>query len=272
MQRSLVLMTAALACASCSRKEKEAESYDLMIAPPAAYRMAPSPVADAAAAAPADAAAATAEAAAAPAAESPDRPPALRIAAGPPMLAYSYSYGLELPHQRVDPLRRRHEEACAKAGYRVCQVVSTSISDQGNGAIRGDLTIRATPAWLGTFRAALEGDAEGAGGRIETSDVSSEDLSREIVDTEAQLRAKLTLRDRLQALLAGRPGRLSDLLAVERELARVQAEIDSAQSQLTVMRARVADVGTRASSTRPATSSARRSARRSAAPSAASSA
>src|SRR5262249_31075192 len=36
-----------------------------------------------------------------------------------------------------------------------------------------------------------------------------------------------------------RPGRLSDLLDVERELARVQGEIDSTQSNLAVMRTRV---------------------------------
>src|SRR5262249_34449527 len=69
---------------------------------------------------------------------------------------------------------------------------------------------------------------------------SSEDLTRNIVDTEARLRASRTLRDRLQNLLASRPGRLSDLLEVERELARVQGEIDATESTLAVMRARVA--------------------------------
>src|SRR5262249_35607642 len=48
-----------------------------------------------------------------------------------------------------------------------------------------------------------------------------------------------TLRDRLQELLRTSRGRLSDLLEVERELARVQGEIDSVQSNLAVMRTRV---------------------------------
>ncbi|HEY0650896.1 DUF4349 domain-containing protein [Phenylobacterium sp.] len=241
MKRPLVLIAAALACASCSRKEKEEGPVEMaMIIPPppgVAAKYAMSPAADAAAAPAADAAAAPAMAAEPAAA---DASPAMRIAAGHPMLAYSYSYGLSLPHRQVDAMRRRHEQACVAAGYRVCQVVSTSIRDQGNGAVRGDLAMRAAPTWLKTFRDGLEGDAKGAGGRIDTSDVTSEDLSREIVDTEAQLRAKLTLRDRLQALLADRPGRLADLLSVERELARVQGEIDSTQSQLAVMRGRVA--------------------------------
>lgn len=232
MIRPIVLLTLALACASCSRQA--AEPVDLYVASPPAVAGHRAKVyadeVDVAAAPAADAAAAPAS----------GEPPGVRVPAGAPMLAYSYEYGVSLPERQVDVLRRRHEEACVQAGPSVCQVISTSIADRGEGAVRGDLSMRAAPAWLKRFRDGLEGDARGAGGRIETSDVTSEDLSRDIVDTEAQLRAKTTLRDRLQALLAGRPGRLADLLAVERELARVQGEIDSTQSQLAIMRGRVA--------------------------------
>lgn len=231
MKRLLVLAAAALVCSGCAPSDSAGED-----APLHAEMIQPSMKAKEYAAA-ADAAAAPAADAAA--AAGPGASP-MRIPAGVPMLAYSYAYGISAPGQQVDVLRRRHEQACAKAGHTVCQVVSTSIADRGNGAIRGELSMRATPQWLKAFRDGLEGDARGVGGRVDTSDVTSEDLSREIVDTEAQLRAKTTLRDRLQALLAGRPGRLADLLAVERELARVQGEIDSAQSQLSMMRGRVA--------------------------------
>lgn len=156
------------------------------------------------------------------------------------MLAYSYSYGVSVPARQVDQLRRRHEAACTKAGYRVCQVVSTSLREEGREDVRGELVIRAAPTWLSPFRTGLAGEAQSAGGKLLQSDVTSEDLSREIVDTAAQLNAKVVLRDRLKGLLADRPGRLADLLAVERELARVQGEIDSTQSQLAVMQARVA--------------------------------
>ena len=69
--------------------------------------------------------------------------------------------------------------------------------------------------------------------------MESEDLTRQIVDTEAAVRARTALRDRLQAILATRPGKLSDLLEVEKELARVQGELDATQSELAVMRTRV---------------------------------
>jgi hypothetical protein len=237
-----LLLVAGLACAGCQQKSEAPASDEVtdvaLIGPPAATRY-KEPAAEAAAAPAADAAAVAADAAAAPAA--PDGSSTTpRIAAGPPMLAYSYSYGLSLPHDHVDELRRRHESACAKAGYKVCQVVGSAITEDRSGGAEGKLEIRAAPAWLQRFRDSLAGDAKAVGGKVDSNEVTSEDLSREIVDTGAQLRAKLVLRDRLQALLANRPGRLADLLAVERELARVQGEIDSTQSQLTVMQGRVA--------------------------------
>ena len=47
------------------------------------------------------------------------------------------------------------------------------------------------------------------------------------------------MRERLEDLLAHRPGKLSELLEVERELANVQGEIDAMESNLAVMKARV---------------------------------
>ena len=61
-----------------------------------------------------------------------------------------------------------------------------------------------------------------------------------MVDTGARLNSAKTLRDRLQKLLAERPGKLADLIEIERELARVQAEIDATESVLAAMRLRVA--------------------------------
>lgn len=186
------------------------------------------------------AAAATDAAAAASPASAPAGSPASTIPAGAPMLAYSYRYSIETPAGKVRELAARHEAACVAAGPALCQVTSSSVDETGKDSLTARLELRAAPAWLKGFRDGLSGDARAAGGRVTGSNVSSEDLSRQIVDTEARLRAMTTLRDRLQALLADRPGKLSDLVEIERELARVQGDIDSATSQLTVMRGRVA--------------------------------
>ncbi|MGZ8364169.1 MAG: DUF4349 domain-containing protein [Caulobacteraceae bacterium] len=155
-----------------------------------------------------------------------------------PMLAYRYSATLEAPGERLRALMGAHEAACSRAGPALCQVIGAEMSSE-RGELGGALKLRAQPQWLAKFRAGLDGDARGAGGRVARSGVETEDLTRSIIDTGAQLRAKSALRDRLQAMLESRPGKLADVLAVEQELARVQGEIDAAQSELEVMRGRV---------------------------------
>jgi hypothetical protein len=126
------------------------------------------------------------------------------------------------------------------AGPAICQVIGSKSNRYGRDELNAQLEIRATPAFLTAFRARLAGDAEAAGGRIAMAATDSEDLTRALVDTEARMRALSTLRDRLQQLLATRSGPLEQLLATERELARVQGELDASRSTLEVMRTRVA--------------------------------
>lgn len=170
--------------------------------------------------------------------------PATPGQAGGPMpvlyLAYSYAMGLEVPSDRLSNVMDRHIETCQTAGPRLCQLIGSNRYGDPESQMQGNVSLRAEPAWLQTFMSGINADAEQAGGRLMSRSVNSEDLTRQIVDTEARLRALTSLRDRLQALLRDRPGRLSDLLEVERELARVQAELDGITSSLAVMRTRVA--------------------------------
>jgi hypothetical protein len=195
--------------------------------------------------APKAAATAAADTSVAPA-SAPDAPAAAKPAAPPvpapisvAQLAYSYAYSLSLPAGRIQGLVERHQQACAAAGPATCQVISSKLSSQGRDIAEGHLELRATPAWLGQFRGGLDAQARALGGRVASAQIDTEDLSRSIVDTEATIRAKTTLRDRLEKLLAERPGKLSDLVDLEQALAGVQGEIDTTQSELAVMRTRV---------------------------------
>lgn len=156
-----------------------------------------------------------------------------------PSIAYAYRFGLEIPADAASVLMGRHEQACAAAGPAQCQVLGSSANRYGRDALSARLEMRASPAYVARFRAGLEGDAKGAGGRVVEQAVDSEDLTRQLIDTQARLTAMTTLRDRLQQLLATRSGTLDQLLQVERELARVQGELDAAHSTLETMRTRV---------------------------------
>ena len=165
------------------------------------------------------------------------RSPSDPIAAGP-MLAYAYRYTIEAPADQVAGLSRRQEQVCVAAGPLVCQVLGSNAVTE-DGEARGSLKLRATSSWIAGFRGRIDADARGAGGRVTGQSVETEDLARSIVDTGAELRGKTLLRDRLEKLLASRPGKLEELLELEKNLAEVQGEIDTTQSELSAMQARV---------------------------------
>ena len=170
----------------------------------------------------------------------PSSPGALQPADPVSYLAYAYALSLEVPGERLTALMDGHVAACRAAGLRVCQLVSSTRNGDPLASLYATISLRAEPQWLQTFMKQAQADVIGAAGRVTAQATTTDDLTREIVDTEAMLRAKRSLRDRLQQLLASRPGSLSDLLGVERELARVQGEIDSTESTLAAMRTRVA--------------------------------
>jgi predicted small secreted protein len=156
-----------------------------------------------------------------------------------PELAYAYGYQVKAPSRDVPSLVRQHESACVLAGATVCQVVGAATQSIGTDEVSGRLEVRATPMWINAFRDRIEGDVQAMGGKIETAGTQTEDLSRSLTDTEANIRAKTALRDRLENLLRNHSGKLQDLVETERQLAEVQGEIDASRSELAVMGARV---------------------------------
>jgi hypothetical protein len=160
--------------------------------------------------------------------------------AATPMLAYAYEYGVEAPPSKIRDLLGREQAACTSAGLAACQITGANISEAGRDSVTAKLTLKATPAWLKGYQDRLSDEAKAAGGRLTQSTVTSEDLSRQIVDTQAVVRAKTALRDRLQQMLDTRPGKLEDLVDLEEKLADVQGDLDSTNSELAVMRERIA--------------------------------
>ena len=77
-------------------------------------------------------------------------------------------------------------------------------------------------------------------GEVESVNSTSEDVGEEYVDVTARVANARRLEQRLLQLLATRTGRLEDVLAVERELARVREEIERAEGRLRYLRTRAA--------------------------------
>jgi hypothetical protein len=68
-------------------------------------------------------------------------------------------------------------------------------------------------------------------GKVVDESRTAEEVTAEYVDLQARLKASKAAEQRLVELLGNRTGKLSDVLEVERELARVRSEIESMQGQ-----------------------------------------
>ena len=77
-------------------------------------------------------------------------------------------------------------------------------------------------------------------GKVESVSSTAEDVGEEFVDVSARVANASRLEERLITLLATRTGKLEDVLAVERELARVREEIERYEGRIRFLKTRVA--------------------------------
>jgi len=77
-------------------------------------------------------------------------------------------------------------------------------------------------------------------GKVESSSASAEDVGEEFVDVSARIANGKRLEERLVRLLETRTGKLTDVLQIERELARVREEIERQEGRIRYLSAHIA--------------------------------
>ncbi|HUQ13030.1 MAG TPA: DUF4349 domain-containing protein [Novosphingobium sp.] len=160
-------------------------------------------------------------------------------AASQPKIAYIYKYGYRLATERVAQLQKAHADYCEKQGPRVCRILDMRQSGAEGDYASGSLALAVAASRARAFGVELSRLAESAGGKEISAAITGEDLSKQMVDTEARLRARTLLRDRLMEVLATRKGTVAELVEAERSVAQVNEEIDEARAWLEEMRGRV---------------------------------
>lgn len=156
-----------------------------------------------------------------------------------PKIAYVYDYGYRIAADEITALQRKHADLCEKQGPQVCRILEMRQSGGEGDYGSGSLNLAVAAPRARSFGAELGKAADSAGGSEVSSAISGEDLSKQIVDTEARLRARSLLRDRLMEVLATRKGTVAELVEAERGVAQVNEEIDQARSWLAEMQGRV---------------------------------
>jgi hypothetical protein len=119
---------------------------------------------------------------------------------------------------RLDPAVAAARQAAARFGG---VVANAQVETGRNEVHRAVLQIKVPAARFDSLLAGLA-----PLGRVESVQVNAQDVGEEYVDIESRLANLRRLEARLIELLANRTGRLSDVLSVERELARVRGEIE----------------------------------------------
>jgi Domain of unknown function (DUF4349) len=157
-----------------------------------------------------------------------------------PQLAYEYDYRWRMEAGAIGSLQRRHASLCEQQGPASCQIIGMTKSGAEEGEVEGVLEMAVATRQARAFGALLEDEALDAGAEQVSAEIASEELSKQIVDTEARVRARTQLRDRLTEVLRTRKGKVSELIEAERSLAEVNGEIDEAKSWLKQMEGRVA--------------------------------
>ena len=157
-----------------------------------------------------------------------------------PQIAYSYQYGFRLPASDIPKAQQTHVELCEKRGPRTCRVLNMENSGGEGDYATGMLHLEVAAKQARGFGGQLAEAVDDYGGSQIAASISGEDLSKQIVDTEARLRSRVLLSQRLTELLRTKSGSVKELVEAERAVTQVNEEIDQARSWLKEMRGRVA--------------------------------
>lgn len=98
-------------------------------------------------------------------------------------------------------------------------------TDEDGAISRSRLVVRIPVAQFDEAMEELEGTA-----RLESSSRSSEDVTTEVIDTQVRIRAQSESLQRVEVLLA-RARTIRDIVAIESQLTRRQAELDSLKAR-----------------------------------------
>ena len=158
----------------------------------------------------------------------PFTPPATVAAPANRLLVYHAEVRLKVDNlprttQRLDSLVQR------SGGY-----LSAATETHEDGEWRQEMTLRLPPA---RFQATLQALARL--GTVETKHLTTDDVTAEHADVAARLGTKRAVEQRYVALLA-KAQKISDILAIEKQIAEVREEIESTESRLKTLNDEVA--------------------------------
>jgi hypothetical protein len=151
--------------------------------------------------------------------------PAEADQAGRKFLAERQYWVFELKETDIEKRWQSHVALCTGG----CEVLNASISKSTMSPVYANLQMGVPRAEASKLFAAMDSPD------VIERRVEREDKTLQVVDVEARMKNLSELRDRLRVLQTQYKGSLKDLLETEKELARVQGELDAMTAQRKVL-------------------------------------
>jgi hypothetical protein len=148
-------------------------------------------------------------------------------------LAYEHSVEVELGRDLLSPRMKQVQAACAARAEFACVLLDVSFDAQ-LGVPSGRVSMRLAPAAVDPL---IEMAAQD--GRITARSTHAADLAEPVADTDRQLALLSSHRDRLTEFMRSRELKVEQLIAVSKELAAVQVQIDALNSEHANLRRRI---------------------------------
>nr|WP_294817506.1 DUF4349 domain-containing protein [uncultured Sphingomonas sp.] len=164
----------------------------------------------------------------------------LKLPVSIPKLAYAYALTYLLPGDKIAATQDAHRDLCEEMGPARCQMLALERGTGNERSSNASLKLRVAASEARRFQILLEHDVTEAGGRTENAKIATDEVSKQIVDTEARIRQRELLVARLTETLRTRNGKVPDLVAAERSVTQAQEELDQARGWLSELRGRVA--------------------------------
>jgi hypothetical protein len=136
-------------------------------------------------------------------------------------LAYEHTVSIDLGEADLAGRVREIQAACATDERFGCTVLEVSVRSEDTIPF-GMLRLRLAPGGVDTFISAAS-----KGGKIAARATHAEDLAQPVTDNQRQLAMLTTHRDRLTQLMNDRSLKVDQLITVSKELASVQAQIET---------------------------------------------
>ncbi|MBV9884219.1 MAG: DUF4349 domain-containing protein [Sphingomonadaceae bacterium] len=171
---------------------------------------------------------------------SPPPPSPPGIAVSLPRIAYTYGYRFRLDRERIAAVQEAHLAACRRLGPALCRVTAMRRGGAGEDDPGANLKLQVAAPLAERFGQALVGIASGGGGDTADRSIAAEDLSRQMIDSEARIRTREILIQRLTALLQTRSGNIAQAVEAERAINGAQEELEAARAALADISGRVA--------------------------------